>query len=158
TVPGGRMFSAIAGGVAVVATSTWAALEGRRQLRIRWKAGAHAGESTAAYQRDMAAALDRADAEPGIKIGDPDAELARAKTGVRAEYDLPSLAHATMEPMNCTAHWDGRRMTLWSPTQFPEDAARSVAGRLGLALGQVTVHVPLIGGAFGRRINPDYSV
>ena len=159
TPAGVRTFAGpIAGGVAVVATTTWAALEGRRRLRIRWKAGPHAGESTAAYQRDIAAALDRPGAEPVIRIGDADAELARARKVVRAEYDLPFLAHATMEPMNCTAHWDGRRMTLWSPTQFPEDAAKAVAARLGLQPDQVAVHIPLIGGGFGRRINADYSV
>ena len=89
----------------------------------------------------MAAALDRTGAEQVYQVGDPDAELAGA-----------------LEPMNCTAHWDGQRMTLWSPTQFPEIAARAVAARLGLPPAQVAVHVTLFGGGFGRRINADYSV
>jgi isoquinoline 1-oxidoreductase beta subunit len=147
----------IAGGVAVVATNTWAALQGRRRLAARWKSGPHAGESTAAYQREMAAALDRAGAEQVHRAGDPDAELARAKTVVRADYQVPFLAHATLEPMNCTAHWDGKHMTLWSPTQVPDVAVEAVAARLRLKPDQITVHVTLLGGGFGRRINSDFS-
>ncbi|HEX3763033.1 MAG TPA: molybdopterin cofactor-binding domain-containing protein [Kofleriaceae bacterium] len=157
--PGAPTFTGpITGGVAVVASNTWAALEGRRRLRVRWRSGPHAAESTTAYRREMAAALDRAGAQPVLQTGDPDAELAKAARIVRAEYELPFLAHATMEPMNCTAHWDGRRMTLWSPSQDPEEAGKAVAARLGLAADQVAVHVPLIGGGFGRRLNTDYSV
>jgi isoquinoline 1-oxidoreductase beta subunit len=148
----------VAGGVAVVASHTWAALEGRRRLQIRWKPGPHAHESTAAYRRDMAAALDRTGADIVHRTGEPDARLAAATAVLRADYHVPFLAHATLEPMNCTAHWDGGRMTLWSPTQDPETARRAVATRLGLALEHVIVHIPLLGGGFGRRINPDFSV
>jgi isoquinoline 1-oxidoreductase beta subunit len=148
----------ITGGVVVVATHTWAALEGRRRLRVTWKPGAHAAESTATYARAMDAALDAATAEPVVKIGDADRELARASRVVRADYDLPFLAHATLEPMNCTAHWDGHRMTVWAPTQFPDIAADAVAERLGVARDRVAVNVTLLGGGFGRRINGDYCV
>jgi isoquinoline 1-oxidoreductase subunit beta len=159
TPPSGDNFAgAIAGGVAVVATNTWAALEGRRRLAVRWRPGPHASESTAGYRRKMAAALDRAGAEQVHRTGDPDRELARATRVVRADYELPFLAHATLEPMNCTAHWNGRHMTLWSPTQCPDLAAPAVAARLGLKPSQVTVHVTLLGGGFGRRINADFSV
>lgn len=146
------------GGVAVVATSTWAALEGRRRLKVDWKSGPHAGESSASYEQQMAAALNTTGAEEVNRIGNPDAELAKAKAVIHADYDVPFLAHATLEPMNCTAHWDGRRMTLWSPTQFPNVAARAVATRLKLEPEQVVVNVTLLGGGFGRRINADYSV
>lgn len=148
----------VAGGIAVVATNTWAALAGRRRLAVRWRSGPHAGESTASYRRDMAAAVSRTGAELVHQSGDPDAVLARAGTVLRADYDVPFLAHATLEPMNCTAHWDGERMTLWSPTQDPELARRAVAARLGLPPAQVVVHVTLIGGGFGRRLNADFNV
>jgi isoquinoline 1-oxidoreductase subunit beta len=148
----------VAGGVAVIASNTWAALEGRRRLTLRWKSGPHAGESTATYTRDMAAALDRPGAELVHRTGDPEAALAKATTVLRADYEVPFLAHATLEPMNCTAHWDGTRMTLWSPTQDPETARLAVATRLGLRLDQVVVHIPLLGGGFGRRLNADFSV
>ncbi|HET9276356.1 MAG TPA: molybdopterin cofactor-binding domain-containing protein, partial [Gemmatimonadales bacterium] len=88
-----------------------------------------------------------------------DVVLGRAAKVFRAEYEFPFLHHATMEPMNCTAraHADGR-IELWAPTQFPNWSAQAVAGALKLQPAQVTVHVTLIGGGFGRRINPDYSV
>jgi isoquinoline 1-oxidoreductase subunit beta len=76
----------------------------------------------------------------------------------RADYSFPFLAHATLEPMNCTAHWDGQRMTLWAPTQDPELASEAVGARLGLTPAQITVQVTLSGGGFGRRLNADYSV
>jgi CO/xanthine dehydrogenase Mo-binding subunit len=152
----------IAGGVAVVATNTWAALEGRRRLRVRWRSGPHAAESTAAYRAQMAAAVDQGPGRGGLeevgKFGDPAGELSRAGRVVRADYELPFLAHATLEPMNCTAHWDGKRMTLWSPTQFPDESVNAVAARLGIPPTDVVLHVALIGGGFGRRINADYSV
>ena len=157
--PGVRSVVAeIAGGVVVVGATTWAALEGRRRLHVRWKSGPHASESSAAYRRQMADAVDRPGAEVVHQLGDPDAVLAAASRVVRADYEVPFLAHATLEPMNCTAQWDGRRMTLWSPTQDPEQAARSVARRLGLAPDQVTIHITLLGGGFGRRLNADFSV
>lgn len=148
----------ITGGVAVVASNTWAALEGRRRLTVRWKAGPHAGESTVAYARDMASALDRPGAELVHRTGDPESLLAKATSVLRADYEVPFLAHATLEPMNCTAHWDGARMTLWSPTQDPDTARLAVATRLGLRLDQVVVQIPLLGGGFGRRLNADFSV
>jgi len=148
----------IAGGVVVVATTTWAALEGRRRLVVRWRSGPHAGESTAGHRQAMAAALDRPGAEQVLRIGDPDAELAKATAVVRGDYEVPFLAHATLEPMNCTAHWDGRRMTLWAPTQDPELAVAAVAARLGLPPGGVALHITLLGGGFGRRLNADFCV
>jgi len=148
----------VAGGVAVVASTTWAALEGRQRLAVRWTSGPHAGESTAAHGRAMSAAVKRPGAELVHRTGDPDAVLAAARAVVSAEYAVPFLAHATLEPMNCTAHWDGERMTLWSPTQDPETASRAVATRLGLRPDQVVVHITLLGGGFGRRLNADFSV
>jgi isoquinoline 1-oxidoreductase beta subunit len=106
----------------------------------------------------MAVALDRRGAETVHRAGEPDAELARATGVLRADYEVPFLAHATIEPMSCTAHWDGHRMTLWSPTQDPELAQRAVATRLGLPQDRVIVHITRMGGGFGRRINADFSV
>jgi isoquinoline 1-oxidoreductase beta subunit len=148
----------IAGGVAVVATNTWAALEGRRKLAIRWRSGPHAGESSAGYHQQMVAAIDGAGQEVVHAAGEPDAQLARAKAVHRADYSFPFLSHATLEPMNCTAHWDGQRMTLWAPTQDPELTSQAVGARLGLKPAQITVEVTLAGGGFGRRLNADFAV
>jgi isoquinoline 1-oxidoreductase beta subunit len=146
------------GGVAVVATTTWAALEGRRRLAVRWRSGPHAAESSASYHQQMVEAVSRTGSQTVFVAGDADAELARAKLVHRADYSVPFIAHSTLEPMNCTAHWDGQRMTLWAPTQFPEMAVNAVAARLALPKDKLAVHVTLLGGGFGRRINADYCV
>jgi isoquinoline 1-oxidoreductase beta subunit len=125
---------------------------------VHWRSGPHAAESSAGYHQQMVSALARPGAELVHASGDADTELARATTVHRADYSVPFLAHATLEPMNCTAHWDGQRMTLWAPTQDPELAARAVAARLGLTPAQLAVHITLCGGGFGRRLNADYCV
>ena len=145
-------------GVAVVADTTWAALEGRRALTIDWEPGPHAGESSAAYAETMRAALQRTGDELVNQVGDPDATLGAAATVHTAEYDAPFLSHATMEPMTCTARVEGGKVEIWSPTQFPDWAAGATASALGISGSNVTVHIPLLGGGFGRRINPDFTV
>jgi isoquinoline 1-oxidoreductase subunit beta len=158
TVPGGTVHTRIAGGVAVVATTTWAALEGRRRVAARWRSGPHAGESTASYRQQMVAALERPGHEQVNRRGDPDAELASARAVIRADYGVPFLAHATLEPMSCTARWEGDHLTLWSPTQDPELASIAIMARFGLSPAQLAIHIPLLGGGFGRRINTDFSI
>ncbi|MGH7615888.1 MAG: molybdopterin cofactor-binding domain-containing protein [Gemmatimonadaceae bacterium] len=150
--------SGVAPGVAVIATNTWAAIEGRRQLSIEWTAGARATESSDSYRTFMHDAVAKAGTEVVQRIGDPDGALARAATVIRSDFEAPFLAHATMEPMNCTASVSGQRAELWSPTQVPDISAREVARALGVPMANVRLHVPLIGGGFGRRINGDYSV
>ena len=146
-------------GVAVVATNTWAAMQGRRALRISWNPGPHANESTESYSAFMRDAVSKPGKELVNRIGDPDGVLARAAEVIRADYEFPFLAHATMEPQNCTAQFANGVMELWSPTQFPDWAHSAVAEHLKLDKDKVKVHVtPLMGGAFGRRINPDFSV
>ncbi len=146
------------GGVAVVAESTWAAFQGRRALRIEWTAPAgSAGDSSA----QLDAALDRALLESGSVVrreGDAAAVLAHPAHCVEATYALPFLAHATMEPMNCTAHVTGDRCEVWAPTQSPGGVAGNVSRALGIARDHVTVHVVRMGGGFGRRSFPDVAV
>jgi isoquinoline 1-oxidoreductase beta subunit len=151
--------SGVHAGVAVVATNSWAAMQGRKALKIDWNPGPHANESSASYSAFMRDAVSKPGQEVVNRIGDPDAVLARATDVVRADYEVPFLAHATMEPQNCTAQFSNGVMELWSPTQFPNWAHPAVAKKLKLADDKVKLHVtPLMGGAFGRRINPDYSV
>ncbi len=146
-------------GVAVIATNTWAAMQGRRALKVTWDPGPHARESSASYTAFMRDAVSRPGKEVVNRIGDPDGVLANATDVIRADYELPFLSHATMETQNCTAQFANGVMELWSPTQFPDWAHSAVAGHLKLDKDNVKVHVtPLMGGAFGRRINPDFSV
>ena len=140
--------------VAVVADSVWGAMEGRRVLNVNWDDGPNKDLNTAAVME----ALKQTAAKKGASlysVGD----VAKA-TGRRisAEYQLPFMAHAPMEPGNCTANYSGTACELWAPTQVPQDCRDSVAQAVGLDPDQVKVNVTLMGGGFGRRLEHDYAV
>ena len=129
--------------IAVVADNSWAAIRGRNELVVTWDEGKSADQSSESL-RD--AAKSRLPA-PG---GDNDV--------LDAIYEIPFEAHATMEPMNCTAHFHNGICEVWAPTQNPQAVQMQVASAVGLRSDAVTVHVPLIGGGFGRRLQTDYAV
>ncbi len=140
--------------VAVVADSVWGALEGRRVLNVSWDEGPNKDLNTAAVM----ASLKQAASKKGVSLysaGDPTKLSGRR---VSAEYELPFMAHAAMEPGNCTAHYRGSNCELWAPTQVPQDCRDSVATAIGLDPDQVKVNVTLMGGGFGRRLEHDYAV
>jgi isoquinoline 1-oxidoreductase beta subunit len=146
-----------AGGVAVVADNTWAAMQGREALGIEWDRGAHAGETTATLWAKFRELADK----PGKVIrseGDAAAALKDAPKKLEAVYELPFLAHATMEPMNCTADVRADRVEVWAPTQGPQWIQGAVAAVTGLEPANVTVHTTLMGGGFGRRYQADFGV
>ena len=146
------------GGIAVVADSTWAAMKGREALEVDWDLGTTASENTAAL-RDQLQSLTASAGKVIRADGDPDAALAAAASRkVEAEYELPFQAHATMEPMNCTADVRADRAEIWAPTQSPDWIQGTVAGVLGLKPAQVNVHTTLMGGGFGRRYHTDFGV
>lgn len=142
-------------GVAVVADDTWSALQGRRALHVDWDPGPNAHESTdrlhAASREAVARRLDTYREE-----GDVDAALASAHRRVSAIYHAPFLAHAALEPQNCTVHVRDGSAEIWAPTQIPVPVWRAAARELGLPDEAVTVHVTRMGGAFGRRLSADY--
>ncbi len=140
--------------VAVVADSVWGAMEGRRMLNVNWDAGPNKDLNTAAVME----ALQRAASKKGASLysaGDVSKVTGRR---ISAEYHLPFMAHAPMEPGNCTAHFQGTSCELWAPTQVPQDCRDQVAKALGLDPDQVKVNVTLMGGGFGRRLEYDYAV
>ncbi len=144
-------------GVAVIADSTWAAIAGARALAVEWDGGGNESHSSEGISATMRGLVGRA--SPVIREdGDAEGALARGGKIVSAEYELPFLAHATMEPMNTTAHVTADGCEIWSPTQFPGWAVPQVAGALGIPPEKVKLHVTLLGGGFGRRINPDLPV
>ncbi|HSR16102.1 MAG TPA: molybdopterin cofactor-binding domain-containing protein, partial [Gemmatimonadales bacterium] len=145
-------------GVAVVAETTWAALAGRKALTVEWDPGPGAGESSAGHTAAMRAALDGPGRETVNRQGDPDGVLARAAGMITADYEVPFIAHATMEPMNCTVHVQDDRVEIWSPTQTPASSVQGTARALGIPVENVTLHVTMLGGGFGRRLNSDYTV
>ncbi len=144
-----------AGGVVVVADSTWSAMKGRDALQITWDRGAAASESS----EQMRQALRSAATKPGKRVrndGDVDAALSNGSKKVEAVYEMPLLAHATMEPMNITAHARGGEAEVWAPTQSPDWVQGTVANVLGLKPEKVVVHTTLMGGGFGRRYMADF--
>jgi isoquinoline 1-oxidoreductase subunit beta len=145
-----------AAGVAVVAESTWAAIEGRRALKISWEKGPGGDESTESLRKLM---LKQALAPPSfiaVNRGDALKELGESARTVEATYELPFQAHATMEPMNTTIHVRDNGIEVWSPTQGGEMLQNEIAQLSGLPTDKVTVHMMLCGGSFGRRYQWDY--
>jgi isoquinoline 1-oxidoreductase subunit beta len=147
----------VAGGIAVVASCTWAALEGRKALKIVWDKGPGAEESTASLQEQL---RQKAAGPPSVvstNKGNVDQVLAGAGKKIEADYEMPFQAHATMEPMNTTAHVreDGC-IEVWSPTQIGNIAQTEIAQLAGVSPDKVIVHMTLSGGSFGRRFQWDY--
>ncbi|MGD1077801.1 MAG: xanthine dehydrogenase family protein molybdopterin-binding subunit [Candidatus Sulfotelmatobacter sp.] len=150
---GAGMFTA--GGIVVIGDSTWAAMKGREALQITWDHGAAVSESS----EGMREALRGAAQKSGKRVrndGDVDAALSNGAKKVEAVYEMPLLAHATMEPMNITAHARGSDAEVWAPTQSPDWVQGTVAQVLGLKPDQVVVHTTLMGGGFGRRYMADF--
>jgi isoquinoline 1-oxidoreductase beta subunit len=155
-VPGVRQVAEVPSGVAVIAESTWAAFRGREALAAAFEPGPNGALDSAALSRLLAEAP--LEPEPVRREGDLEQALAGAARRVEATYALPLLAHATMEPMNCTADVRADRAEVWAPTQAPTRARTAVAQALGLPEEQVTLHVTFLGGGFGRRSQPDFPV
>jgi isoquinoline 1-oxidoreductase subunit beta len=148
----------IAPAVAVLAENTWAALQGRAQLKLDWKPGPSSAEDSAALEAQAAALLD-GDTAPTTRVRD-DGDLAaagrKAARRIHATYTQPWLAHATPEPMNCLVRLDKDRATLVAPTQAPQRAWAVVQRLTGLAPDQISIQVPRVGGGYGRRLDHDY--
>jgi len=142
-VPGVKSVQVIGNWIAVLAEHTWGAIQGRDALEIEWQGG----NSDLDSERIRTGLLERAP------------EIGSAGGGeLDAIYDFPYQAHLTMEPMNCTADVKGDTCEVWAPTQSPQDVQTAVQRALGFSRGAVTVHVPLMGGGFGRRLQSDYGV
>ncbi|HXM63982.1 MAG TPA: xanthine dehydrogenase family protein molybdopterin-binding subunit [Terriglobales bacterium] len=140
--------------VAVVADSVWSAMEGRRVLNVQWDDGPNKELTSAAIFDSLKKSASNK-AVTLYSTGDVSRASGRR---VEAEYQLPLMAHAAMEPGNCTAHFRESNCELWAPTQVPQDVRDAVAQALGLDPDQVKVNVTLMGGGFGRRLEHDYGV
>lgn len=145
----------IESGVAVVAVDSWSALRGRDALKVRWDEGPYAGLSSARISRMFRAAVQQP-AAVARSEGDVDRAFRAPRKKVEATYELPYLAHATPEPMNCTAHVRPDGCDIWVPTQAPDGAQRVAAKITGLPHGAIKVHGTYIGGGFGRRFEQDF--
>jgi isoquinoline 1-oxidoreductase subunit beta len=153
--PGVQQVVPISTGIAVVADGYWAAKRGRDALQITWNEGPTARVSDASIQ----ALFSRLASTPGAQVrhdGNAAGALATSATQVTADYDTPFLAHATMEPMNCTAHVRPDGVEIWVPTQF-QTTTQSLGAQIGgVPLEKVQVHTTYLGGGFGRRAETDF--
>ncbi|HEX9216169.1 MAG TPA: xanthine dehydrogenase family protein molybdopterin-binding subunit [Gemmatimonadales bacterium] len=140
-------------GVAVVADTYWQAVEGRRALQITWDEGANA---TLGDIPGKLASLANQAGVSARKDGDAAAALAGAAKQIDAVYTVPFLHHATMEPMNCTAHVRADGCDVWAPTQNQTRAQQVAAEAAGLPIDKVRIHTTLLGGGFGRRLESDF--
>ncbi len=145
------------GGVAVIAENTWAAMRGRAALDLTWDHGANASYDSVQY-RDALLASVRASGNKAREVGNVEAAFATAKKIVEAEYVVPHLSHMQMEPLVAVARFESGRVEVWAPTQNPQGNRADVAKLLGLSEDNVTIHVTLLGGGFGRKSKSDFVV
>ena len=143
-------------GIAVIAENTWAAIKGRTALAVEWEKAPPDGFDSTAHAKKLEAAS-RETANITRRETAP-AGTAPVTRTIDAVYSYPFYAHAPVETMNCVAHVEGDRCTIWVPTQAPNRVQRDVAKLLGTMPAKVQVNVTLIGGGFGRRLAVDYAL
>ena len=144
-------------GVAVIANSTGAAIAARKLLKIEWDDGANGSYDSDVYR----AMLQDSARKPGKVVresGDVDSAFKSAARSIEAEYYIPHIAHATMEPPCGVARIVAGKCEVWAPTQAPQVTREDVAKHLGIPAENVTVHVTLLGGGFGRKSKPDFAI
>ncbi len=144
------------GGVAVIGNSTWAVMQGRRQLRIEWNDGPHAALTSEPFKNAMLAKV-KQPLKVARNLGNVDAEFARGGKVLEAVYYTPMAAHASMEPPAAVAEFRNGKAKIWCPTQNPQAVQDTVSAALGIDKKNVICHVTLLGGGFGRKSKPDYA-
>jgi isoquinoline 1-oxidoreductase beta subunit len=143
------------GGVAVIADNTWAAFQGRKKLKIIWDNGPNESYDSVEYKKELIETAHK----PGKiirSVGDVDNAFPTGKNVLEADYYVPLLSHAPMEPMVALAEFKDGKVTAWAPTQNPQAVQAIVSSELGIPIEDVVCHVTLLGGGFGRKSKPDY--
>jgi len=156
-VPGVKTVFQISSGVAVLADNTWSAMQGRRALDVKWDEGPTASATTESITELFADQM----AKPGAEArreGDAASAMEGAAQKIEAVYEVPYLAHATMEPMNCTAEVRADRVDVWAPTQFQTVSQVTAAKICGLKPEQAFIHTTYLGGGFGRKAGVDFVI
>ncbi|MGZ5723574.1 MAG: xanthine dehydrogenase family protein molybdopterin-binding subunit, partial [Caldimonas sp.] len=145
-------------GIAVVADTWWHAKKARDLLAVQWDEGPAAALSNELIFDVLHGALASGRGQTLHKVGDPDAVIEAAATVIRAEYQMPMLAHATMEPMNFTGLYRSGKLQLAGPTQWQDTPLATVSRQLGIKPADISLRTTFLGGGFGRRIDYDYLV
>jgi isoquinoline 1-oxidoreductase subunit beta len=158
-VEGDGNLTGVRPGVAIVGDNWWLVNQARLNvLRVDWDEGPTASQSSESFQAQATALFAQTPALSLREDGNVDSALSSATHRVQADYIYPFLAHAPLEPQNCTAHFQDGKLELWAPTQTPERGRSMAAELLGIAEEDVTLHLLRMGGGFGRRLNNDYLV
>lgn len=150
--------SSLMSGVAIVADSWWLANKARSKLEVTWAEHPTSSQSSTAFAAKAAEFSKQAPQRSLRKDGDPDAALTNAAKTVEAEYFYPFIAHAPLEPQNCTAVFRDGKLEIWAPSQSPANGRTLVSTVLGIPTDAITIHMTRVGGGFGRRLNNDYVV
>jgi isoquinoline 1-oxidoreductase subunit beta len=157
-VEGDGDLMSLGSGVAVVADNWWLANSAREKLQVKWNEGPVSGQGSDGFAKQA----DQLSARPPQRTlrrdGDPEGATKRSAKVVEAAYFYPFLAHAPLEPQNCTAHFKDGKLEIWAPSQTPQRGLPMVAKTLGLSPKDITIHLTRIGGGFGRRLNNDYMI
>ena len=145
-------------GVAIIAKDTWSAFQAKNKLKVEWDESEASKDSTSQFSAQAKKLAPNFPAKADDNVGDVDKAFAQAAKTVEAYYEYPFAAHATLEPMNTTAHWHDGIMELWVPTQQPDRGIVQVTKLVGVKDDKVVVHQTRVGGAFGRRGTNDYML
>jgi isoquinoline 1-oxidoreductase beta subunit len=151
----GEPYVILASGVAVVATSTWAAIKGREALKVDWDPGPNAADSSETFWQENREML-KSKGQVVTDDGDFDKAISNAATRIERRYQVPFVSHQPMEPQNCYAHVENDRCHIIAPTQMPGGASRIAAAVTGLPRESIRIDLTRVGGGFGRRLSNDY--
>ncbi len=163
-VPGvTRVFKTVMGiwdtdreGVAVVANSTWAAMQGKKALKIEWEDSGFEHVNTPEIYKQQRALLQSSEGLSVKTQGDPNGIISRAADKLDVVYETPYQSHSCMEPVNCIAHWQEDKVEIWGPVQAPNWIQDFISKKMGIAREKVVVNMTFLGGGFGRKAMPDY--
>jgi CO/xanthine dehydrogenase Mo-binding subunit len=145
-------------GIAIVADTWWQAQQARKQLKVDWDLGPAVSQTSEGFEKRAAELLQAPPSNTVRKYGDVDAAFKSSAKVVEATYEYPFIAHATMEPQGCTAHWKDGKLEMWTTSTLPSDGQGLVAKTLGIKESDITTHMVRGGGSFGRRLQNDYAV
>jgi isoquinoline 1-oxidoreductase beta subunit len=151
----GAPYLILAHGVVVIATSTWAAIKGRKALQVEWNAGPSADESSDTFWEQNREML-KGNGQVVVDDGEFDAAIAAGHKVITHQYQVPFVSHAPLEPQNCYAYVKEDECHIIAPTQMPSGASRAAAAVTGLPRENIRVDMTRVGGGFGRRLTADF--